>query len=203
MDRHALEQSLIDPLEFFLFGMDRLGYMVPWVYPVTSVMKDDQIYPLDVLHLGPGVKGGQTGTIDLEWPDYDFDQPECLMKPGRDCPDISKKMWKIEDESVGGIVATHVLEHLSDPRWLIWEAARVLVPGAAFNIVVPKAGSNLFNQDLDHKTGFVLDTWKTLLDSSYYLKGKKQEHGLTVGFNAEMSIKEGNNVIVTQLIKNY
>lgn len=186
MDRYVLENAAIDPFEFFLFGMDRIGVMPPWVYM-------DYMYP--VLHLGPGKKGGQDHSIDCEWPQYDFEDPNCLRFPaqggGRG----------FDDGSVGGIVATHVLEHLADPRKLIWEAARVLRPGAPFNIVVPKAGSNLFNQDLDHKTGFVLDTWKTLLDSSYYIKGKKQDHGLEVGFNAEMSMKEGNNVIVTQLIK--
>lgn len=174
-------------LKFFLFGMDRLDSgMDLW-----KLMD----YGKPVLHLGPGKKGGQAGTIDCEWPDYDFDAPNSLRFPVN-----GKPGW--DDNSVGGIVATHVLEHLADPRTLIWEAARVLAPGCPFNIVVPKAGSNLFWQDLDHKTGFVLDTWKTLLDNSYYLKGKNEsEHILDVGFNAEMSIKEGNNVIVTQLIK--
>lgn len=196
MDNHILENAIFDPLDFFLFGMDRTGQMPEWEYLHYDAGP--------ILHLGPGKKGNQNGTIDLEWPDYDFDQPDCLSRPGPDNPDISRKTWKIDDGSIGGIVATHVLEHLADPRHLIWEAARVMMPGAAFSIVVPKAGSNLFWQDLDHKSGFVLDTWKTLLDTSYYLKGKSQiDHGLKVGFNAEMAIKEGNNVIVTQLIKQH
>jgi len=189
-----LYYGTLDPMSFFAFGMDRLRELEDMEWLAMD-------YNLPILHLGPGKKGGQDNSIDLEWPDYDFDQPQCLSRPGPECPDISKKMWRIESESVGGIVATHVLEHLADPRHLIWEAGRVLVPGGVMNIVVPKAGSNLFWQDLDHKSGFVLDTWKTLLDSSFYTKGKNAEHGLYLGFNAEMSIKEGNNVIVTQLIK--
>lgn len=188
MDRYDLGNAAIDPFEFFLFGMDRLKQMPAWMY---------MDYTKPVLHLGPGMKGGQDHTVDMEWPEWDFDRQNCLRIPNQGIG----KGW--DDGSVGGIVATHVLEHLADPRHLIWEAARVLAPGAVFNIVVPKAGSNLFWQDLDHKSGFVLDTWKTLLDSSYYVKGKKQDHGLVVGFNAEMSIKEGNNVIVTQLIKHF
>lgn len=186
-------ENTYEGFDFFLFGMDRVEQVPIW-RPI-----DFDAGP--VLHLGPGRKGNQLDTIDIEWPDYDFDQPGCLERPGPECPDISKKMWRIEDGSVSALVATHVLEHLADPRHLIWEASRVLMPGGIFNIVVPKAGTNLFWQDLDHKSGFVLDTWKTLLDSSYYLKGKKQDHFLKLGFNVEMSIKEGNNAIVTQLIK--
>jgi SAM-dependent methyltransferase len=185
-DVDDLRDSHYNPLQFFLFGMDRLGALPQWI---------SMDYHRPILHLGPGKKGNQPRTIDCEWPDYDFDAPNSLRFPvnGR---------TGFDDNSIGGVVATHVLEHLEDPRTLIWEVARVLAPGCPFNIVVPKAGSNLFWQDLDHKTGFVLDTWKTLLDNSYYLKGKNNgEHILDVGFNAEMSIKEGNNAIVTQLVK--
>jgi SAM-dependent methyltransferase len=185
MPKYDLLDAQADAFQFFLFGMDRLDVMPEW---------KDMDGTLPILHLGPGKKGGQAQTIDCEWPDYDFDHPNSLRFPAN-----GNQGW--DDGSVGGVVATHVLEHLADPRVLIWEVARVLAPGCPFNIVVPKAGSNLFNQDLDHKTGFVLDTWKTLLDNSYYLKGKNADALLDVGFNAEMSIKEGNNVIVTQLIK--
>jgi SAM-dependent methyltransferase len=186
MDSIALYYASLDPMSFFAFGMDRVDDIPEW-QPME--------YGERILHLGPGKKGKQANSIDCEWPDYDFDAPNCLRFPKNAALD------GFDDESVGGIVATHVLEHLADPRILIWECARVLIPGCPLNIVVPKAGSNIFWQDLDHKSGFVLDTWKTLLDSSYYLKGKKQDHMLELGFNAEISIKEGNNVIVTQLIK--
>jgi SAM-dependent methyltransferase len=191
--------SMLDsPIGFFEFGMDReCPFWVP--------MKGD----LPVFHLGPGKKGGinlggSGGTIDLEWPDYDFDSDEPLWPLEHFAGGlVSSFAGKAADGTIGGVVATHVLEHLKDPRPLIWEVARVLAPGAPFNIVVPKAGSNLFWQDLDHKSGFVLDTWKTLLDNSYYSKGKSRKWSsvLEIGFNAEMAIKEGNVAIVTQLIK--
>ena len=172
----TMAQMLMTPLGLFEFGMDRVS-------PHWVQMK----YGAPVLHLGPGMKGQQHYTIDCEWPEYDFEDEHSLSS--------------FPDGTVGGVVATHVLEHLRDPRPLIWEVARVLAPGRPFNIVVPKAGSNLFWQDLDHKTGFVLDTWRTLLDTSYYSKGKNANARLRVGFNAEMAIKEGNVAIVTQLIK--
>ena len=193
MDRNSLHNSSYDPMEFFYFGMDRIDAMPDW-----QAME----YDLPILHLGPGKKGDQLDTIDLEYPEYDFDTSIPLI-PVQEYFNLHLtepvSPWK--DNSVGGIVATHVLEHLKDPRPLIWECGRVLAPGCPLSIVVPKAGSNLWNQDLDHKTGFVLDTWKTLLDSSFYVKGKNIQHKLSVGFNMEMSMKEGNNVIVTQLIK--
>jgi SAM-dependent methyltransferase len=196
----------VGPISFFEFGMDRDT-------PEWVGFKMD----LPILHLGPGVKGdrnlGGTGqTYDLEYPQYDFDSANPLdpidkfMPPPGVSPapfgfqmTTSGPFWPAN--SVGGIIATHVLEHLRDPRPLIWECARVLAPGCPMNIVVPLAGSNIANQDLDHKTPFVLDTWRTLLDSSYYKKGKKDGHGLSVGFNMVMSIKTGNEVLVTQLIK--
>lgn len=169
----------VDALELFCFGMDR---DVPaWKSP--EVETEDSI----VLHLGPGRKGGMPDTYDLEWPEYDFEEPDCLLRWG--------------SNTVDAVIATHVLEHLQEPRNLIYEVDRVLRPGGAFNVVVPRAGSPLYYQDLDHKTPFVLETWKTLLDTSYYRKGKSNKVRLKVGFNAYMSIKEGNDVLVTQLIK--
>lgn len=174
-------------LDFFAFGMDR--DIPPWV----GFNPD-----LPVLHLGPGAKGrqplGGSETIDCEWPDYDFDREHCLRLSSP-----SRVGW--DDGQVGGIVATHLLEHLQDPRVLLAECMRVLAPGAPMNVVVPKAGSNLFHQDLDHKTAFVLDTWATLRSQRYYLKGKDDVFDFDIGFNAEMAIKEGNIAIVTQLIK--
>jgi SAM-dependent methyltransferase len=177
---------MFNGISFFEFGMDR--YVPDW----------QAFHPdLPVLHLGPGSKGnrhlGGSETIDCEWPEYDFDREDCL-KVG-----LNRRGWG--EGQVGGIVATHVLEHLRDPRILLAECMRVLAPGAPLNIVVPLAGSNLFHQDLDHKTPFVLDTWSTLRNQQYYKKGKNNLFSYQIGFNMEMSIKHGNSVVVTQLIK--
>lgn len=174
-------------LAFTQFGLDRQ-------------LKDWQ--PMDysrpILDLGPGTKrvvldkmsdGYRTvlpKVWQLEWPQYDFDQPGSLDE--------------FEDDSVGGIVAVNVLEHLHDPRIVLTECARVLAPGAPMNICVPHAQSISYFQDLDHKTPFVLDTWDNWLYSPYYEKGRPRP-ALRVGVNILWGFKEDNLAIYTQLIK--
>lgn len=163
-------------LQFAQFGLDR--DMEKWA-------------PTDwgkpVLHLGPGQKVINGPTVrELEFPDYNFDVPYCLEE--------------FDDDSVGGIYATHVLEHLADPRFLLDEVARVLAPGRPFNILVPHGQSLSFLQDLDHKTPFVIDTWTNQLNNPYYTKGKGALP-LRVGINVLFGLKEANLAIITQLIK--
>lgn len=168
---------LHDHTLFFEFGMAR--QLPVWVEPLGD--------PWSILHLGPGEKViASDDVIPCEWPAFDFEQADCLSAFG--------------SGTIGAIVATHLLEHLADPRKLLREAGRVLAPGAPFNILVPHAHSVMYAQDLDHKTPFVLDSWKNLLDDSYYARGK---HGFPfkLGFNAIMALKEGNVAVVTQLIK--
>lgn len=163
---------LSGPLEFFGFGMHRS--VARWVAPIEG---------LPALHLGPGVKS-VVDTVDIEWPEYDLES--CVLP--------------FDDESVGAVFATHVLEHLANPLHILGEAARVLAFGGAMTILVPHAQSRSFLQDLDHKTPFILDTWKNALDSSYYTKGKAGL-SLRLGFNMTMAVKEDNTAVVTQLIK--
>lgn len=160
------------PLEFFSFGMHR--EVEPWVKPIAG---------LPALHLGPGVKSVE-GTTDIEWPEFDLES--CTLP--------------FHDGTVGAVFATHVLEHLANPLHIIGEASRVLAPGAAMTILVPHGESRSFLQDLDHKTPFILDTWKNALDSSYYTKSKARLQ-LRLGFNMTMAIKEDNTAVVTQLVK--
>lgn len=162
------------PLPFAMMGLDR--GMPKWV-PIDQTKQ--------TLHLGPGNKHIED-TWELEWPEFDFDKPDCLAKYG--------------DGKVGGIIATHVLEHLADPRHLLREASRVLAPGCPFNILVPHGQSLMFLQDLDHKTPFVIETWKTLLANDYY---EKDHDGFAfdIGANFLFAFKEDNLSLVTQLIR--
>ena len=162
-----------EPLSFFAMSMAR--ELPEWVG-----YQDGQI-----LHLGPGKKNISC-TLELEWPEYEFDEPECLKE--------------IRSNSCGGAIASKLLEHLADPRHLIREVGRVLKPGAPFNISVPHGQSGLFIQDLDHKSAFNLETWKTLLNDDYYTKGKNG-FPFRLGFNAIMGLTELNIAVVTQLIK--
>lgn len=162
------------PLLFAQFGLDR---GLPKWAPID--------FSRQVLHLGPGEKHIED-TLELEWPEYDFDKPDCLAKFG--------------DERVGGIIATHVLEHLADPRHLLRQASRVLAPGCPFNILVPHGQSLMFAQDLDHKTPFVIETWKTLISNPYYAKDH-DGFNFEIGANFLFGVKEDNLALVTQLIK--
>lgn len=162
------------PILFAQFGLDR---PLPKWAPID--------WSKQVLHLGPGRKHIDD-THELEWPEFDFDKSDCLARYG--------------DGRVGGIVATHVLEHLADPRHLLREASRVLAPGCPFNILVPHGASLMFLQDLDHKTPFVIETWKTLIDNPYYAKDH-DGFDFEVGANFLYGVKEDNLALVTQLIR--
>lgn len=163
-----------DPLAFFEFGMDR--FLPSWVQIDHSSQ---------VLHLGPGKKM-VPGAIECEYPEFDFDRPDCLAR--------------FADGSVGGIVATHVLEHLADPRTLLRECGRVLRTGRPLNVLVPHGLSPLYAQDLDHKTPFVIDTFKTLLDTDYYDK-EKAGFPFALGPVFSMAVKDGNEAVIAQLVR--
>jgi hypothetical protein len=166
-----------NPIGFVEFALDRRGE-VDWV---------GMDWNRTILHLGPGKKEVE-GAINIDYPEYDFD------KPGFQLPHAS--------HSIGGVVATHVLEHLAHPVYVIREVARVLADHCPFNIMVPHGLSLMQLQDLDHKKQFILDTWKILMDNAYY----DTYYGgspipLRIGANFKFAVKEGNECVVTQLIK--
>lgn len=135
------------------------------------------------LNLGPGNKIIRD-TFALDYPEWDAENDPIPF----------------DTASVGAIYALHFFEHLRDPRPCLRECARVLVTGGALNIVVPHAGGTAAFQDLDHKSFYVADTWKTLLDSGWYGKDK-QGFPFHINFNMVMGVTERNLMLVTQLIK--
>lgn len=163
------------PLDFALFGLDRS--MPSWL-PATM---GDSRYP--VLHIGPGEKHVPY-TEELDWPEYDADRDQIPR----------------DTASVSAIIVTHVMEHLGNPRFFLREAGRVLVDGGILNILVPHAQSTSYLQDLDHKTPYVVDTWKTLLDDRYYSK-EKGGFPFEIGANFLFGLSERNLSLVTQLIR--
>ncbi len=192
-----LKKGVLDePLAFAEFGLDRanpLWVEIDWAMPV--------------LHLGPGEKH-IPDTIEFDWPDWDFDAFDLNRgysidygkRTAEDLPFIGRARLPFRDGECGGVIATHVLEHLHDPRPLLREVSRILSPGAPFNILVPHGESLMFKQDLDHRTPFVIETWKTLLSNPYYTKGK-DGFSFRLGANFVYGVKEANLALVTQLIK--
>lgn len=160
-----------------------------------------------VLNLGCG-NSPIPGAINLDYPQWDAEhgiievpnEYKWQWVHGRPPPGGGNVMVVCPNKSIAGIHAYHLLEHLSDPRRIIREMQRVLIPGGVANIVVPHYSSAIAYEDLDHKKQFALDTWKTLFNNSYYDKEHKGWQ-LRIHFNMLMAITERNTVIVTQLQK--
>lgn len=172
MTAYRLEQ-MNRLLDFVEFGLDRIIH--PWV-PMSRSR--------GILHVGPGNKHVE-GTLELEWPEWDAETDPLPY----------------QDEELGGIIATHFLEHLADPRFFLREAARVLYGGCPLNILVPHAQSLMAMQDLDHKSRYVLETWRVLLSNPYYTKDNNTLFPFRVGSNFVFGLKEDNLCLVTQLVK--
>lgn len=165
--------------DLFELGMDRpLEHIIPDVSVTTKE---------PVLNLGPGKKH-IVGAYPLEYPDWDAEIDEIPF----------------DDETVAQIHAYHFFEHLQNPRHALAECNRVLMPGGHINIVVPYYKSNMAFQDLDHKSFYTEDTWKTLLDNPYYTKNRiGVDWKLKIHFNMIMGVTERNMALVTQLVKGY
>lgn len=200
-EQYATVYKVDSPIGFAEFGLDRELPM--WVGP-------DWGFP--VLDLGPGNKV-VPGAVRLDWPKFDW-EPESVSTdiPEGNSPSLTwyrsvmelklSGILPYDNNHVGGIFCVNLLEHLWDPRPLIWEMARVLRPGCPINVFVPHADSIMYKQDLDHKKPFVLDTWRNLLDPHpYYDKGHAPEHGLIRGAEFKFAVKEGNEACIVQLIK--
>lgn len=96
-----------------------------------------------IVDLGAGIDPDRraTETVDLHAPaDHQFD----LSGP-----------WPLDDASIDGLVATHVVEHL-DAEHVFAEAGRVLVDGGWLEVAVP-LGENA-DTDPDHRTRWTYGT---------------------------------------------
>jgi SAM-dependent methyltransferase len=112
--------------------------------------------------------------------------------------DLSPIPWN--DESISTIHAYHFLEHVKDPVAVLRECQRVLKVGGVMNVVVPYYSAAIAADDLDHKSRFNENTWKTLFDNDYYDKDKIGWR-FNVHFNLIAGIVERNLCLFTQLVK--
>jgi hypothetical protein len=136
-----------------------------------------------VLNIGAGAKHIKNAT-PLDLPQWDADSMPIPYG----------------DESISAIYAIHILEHVVSPIMLLRECQRVLVPGGTLNIGVPYWHSMGAHQDLDHKSFFCEETWKTLFTNDYY---EKNHDGwkFKIGTNFLFGLNERNLMLITQLIR--
>jgi len=93
--------------------------------------------------------------------------------------DVGKDKLPFEDNSIRYILADHLLEHLYPEQlfYCIEECWRVLKPTGVLHVRVPKAGTQAWFLDPDHKIHFTKDTFGFFLppatgkDPRGYLKG--------------------------------
>lgn len=132
----------------------------------------------------------------------------CGNSPIPDTMGLDRPGWNAEtdplpyrDGEVDGVMAFHFLEHLTDPRAMLWEIQRVLRPGGVLTIGVPYYRCAMAHHDLDHKAWFTEDTWRNLMDNPYYHTEHGSEWTLQVRFNMVMFLVERNQILLTQMIK--
>lgn len=117
--------------------------------------------------------------------------------------DGSKDPLPFADNSVTSIFAFHFLEHLTGAQaiQILREMQRVLVPGGTVQIVVPYYKANIAFQDLDHKTFFTEETWRTLFRNPFYDKNREEPWQFEVRVNLIIGVVERNLSLMTQLVK--
>lgn len=110
---------------------------------------------------------------------------------------------RMDDGSTDTIYAFHFLEYLPPTRvvFMLREFERVLKVGGTTNIVVPHRLSQMAWHDLDHKTVFCEETWRTLFSTPYYDKNREVPWKLAVGTNVIIGIVERNLALMTQLVR--
>lgn len=161
-----------------------------------------------VLNLGCG-KHVLDDAVNLDYPEwnaenYVIEVPNAVkaLMLGNTLPhpEMGSLLVSCPSESVTGIHAYHFLEHLHDPRRMLREMQRVLIPGGVLNICVPHYWGSMAHHDLDHKHNFALDTWDNTFSAPWYDKDRSGWR-FRIHFNMMMAITERNAAIITQLVK--
>lgn len=165
--------NILSIQQLFALGMKRE------IKPLLPLSSDGML-----LELGPGKMGTPYTTHELDQPGWNADT-DPIPYP---------------DESFGGIVAFHFLEHCKNPIAVLQECARVLKPGGTLTLGVPYYRCNMAHHDLGHFHFFTEATFDTLLDTRYYLYNKLghlfRQHQAFVMF-----LVERNQMLFVQLVR--
>lgn len=163
-----------------------------------------------VLNLGCG-KHELPDAINLDYPQWDAENyhievPKWLQwklqghSGDFPIPDAKHLLSQCPSNSIAGIHAYHFLEHVRDPRRMLREMQRVMMPGGVINICVPHYWGSMAHHDLDHKNTYAIDTWANTFSAPWYTKDR-EGWKLRIHFNMMMAITERNVAILTQLVK--
>ena len=140
-----------------------------------------------ILDLGAG-NNPVPGAIALDYPAWNATRDKIPAKDGK----------------VDHIYAFHFLEHLAGEQAiaLLREVERVLRPGGVFTCLMPHYSACLAYRDLDHKSFWSLETWRTLMFNQYYDKHRESRWNFTIHTNFIMGVEEPNLAMFTQLVRN-
>lgn len=114
--------------------------------------------------------------------------------------DLNEDDIPFGSESVAGIWANQFFEHLDNPIHCLRECERVLAVGGVLNIVVPHAMSEMYQEELTHKSKFAEGIWYKLLEKDYHWS-REGEWNLRVHTCFIMGILWRNLCMFTQLVK--
>lgn len=88
--------------------------------------------------------------------------------------DLSVFPWGWEDNSIDGIFANHIIEHLPDPKPFILECHRILKKGGFLRIKVPHSSNISAVGCLGHYRTYSYDTLNDYLGRDFYMFGTQK-----------------------------
>ena len=115
-------------------------FMIPWLLSSNNVPKEDKVVDIGAGQghcLIPLHRSGWTNLVAVDIDDYNFEmfRQKYGIKSQR-C-DIGSEPLKFEDNSAGAVLCFHLIEHLSRPDNLLFEARRVLKKRGKLFLVTP------------------------------------------------------------------
>jgi hypothetical protein len=177
----AFDKREMDIQDWFMLSMAR---MIPPLYPFPISSKP-------ILNLGAGYRQiGKSVPLDLE---HGWNAETDWLQ------DANKVVY--HNGSIAGIWAHGFFEHISPARVpiILWECQRVLCYGGVLNIVVPHALSELYHEDITHKSQWTEATLKNLFDNPYY--DTKERWQLHIHAQFIMGVAWRNLALFIQLVK--
>ena len=103
---------------------------------------------------------------------------DCLNVDATYYPGIQKVVnlrdypWPWENESIDGIYASHVIEHMPCQEQFIWECLRILKKGGFLRLNVPHSSSVSSIGCMGHNRTYSYNTLHKYLSNDYYMFGK-------------------------------